>query len=67
MVEVLTAEPPVDGLVQGAHVVAKVYDPLYDNDEGLTMNPFMISDQAYTCEVATYNILPDLQGTMIPR
>ena len=67
VVEVLAAEPPVGGLVQGTHVVAKLYDPLYVDDEGLTMNPFMISDQAYTCEVATYNVLPDLQGAKIPR
>lgn len=67
VVEVLAAEPPVDGLVQGAHVVAKLYDPLYMDDEDLSMNAFMMADQSYTCEVAAYNILPDLQGTMIPR
>lgn len=67
VVEVLAAEPPVDGLFQGAHVVAKLYDPLYMDDEDLSMNPFMMADQSYTCEVATYNLLPDLQGTMIPR
>ena len=48
-------------------VVAKIYDPLYiDNDE-LYVNPFVAADKDYTHEVAAYKAFSDLQGLMIPK
>ncbi|PYH87707.1 hypothetical protein BO71DRAFT_470648 [Aspergillus ellipticus CBS 707.79] len=49
------------------HIVAKLYDPFYfDDDEGY-LNPFLCVDKHYTHEVHAYEVLSDLQGTLIPR
>ncbi|KAK2768440.1 hypothetical protein FQN54_000295 [Arachnomyces sp. PD_36] len=46
--------------------VVKIYDPLYwDHEEG-EGEPFHGVNHHYTHEVASYNRLSDLQGTMIP-
>ena len=66
VVEVLTADSPVEGLLQGELVVAKIYDPLYVDNEDLSINPFVVADKHYTHEVATYEALSDCQGYMIP-
>lgn len=67
VVEILTANPPVKALTQGAHVVAKIYDPLYVDDDNLYINPFMVANKSYTHEVASYEALSDLQGLKIPQ
>lgn len=59
--------PPLDGLSQGEHVVAKLYDPLYFDDDDLYLNPFKAVDYNYTCEVAAFETLSDLQGSTIPK
>ena len=54
------------GLAKGERVVAKIYDPLYFDDDGY-LNPFLCVDMNYTHEVATYTALSDLQGSVIPK
>ncbi|PYH31909.1 uncharacterized protein BO87DRAFT_398988 [Aspergillus neoniger CBS 115656] len=49
------------------NLVAKVYDPLYLNDHGGYLNPFLCVDKHYTHEAQTYRVLSDLQGDLIPR
>lgn len=66
-VEVLTENPPVDGLSQGQHVVAKLYDPMYIDDDEFYVNPFLVADKGYAHETAAYGALYDLQGSAIPR
>ena len=65
--EILTPNPPVNGLSQGQRVVAKLYDPMYIDDDGFYIDPFVIADKAYTWETATYAALSDLQGSAIPH
>lgn len=48
------------------HVVAKLYDPLYFDDDDLSFNPFKAVNYNYTREVVTYEVLSDLQGSTIP-
>ncbi|KAE8151737.1 hypothetical protein BDV25DRAFT_152231 [Aspergillus avenaceus] len=48
-------------------VVAKVYDPLYFNDEDGYINPFKCVDNHYTHEVHTYNLFSDFQGGLVPE
>lgn len=67
MVKVLTEDPPVKGLSQGQQVVAKLYDPMYMNDDGFYINPFLVADKEYTNETAAYQALSDFQGSKIPR
>ena len=69
VVEVLMADPSlsVEGQSRGDHVVAKLYDPLYMDDDDLYINPFRASDQDYIHEATIYEALPDLQGSAIPR
>lgn len=63
MVKVLTEDPPVKGLSQGQQVVAKLYDPMYMNDDGFYINPFLVADKEYTNETAAYQALSDFQGS----
>ncbi|PLB48792.1 hypothetical protein P170DRAFT_436500 [Aspergillus steynii IBT 23096] len=48
-------------------VVAKVYDPLYFDDQDGYLNPFRCVDKHYTHEVHTYTLLAHLQGSLIPK
>lgn len=67
IVDILRSDPPLRDLGEGQRVVAKVYDPLYyDDDEGY-LNPFRCVDADYTHEAAAYEFLPDLQGKKIPK
>ncbi|GKZ38370.1 hypothetical protein AbraIFM66950_010527 [Aspergillus brasiliensis] len=51
----------------GTELVAKIYDPLYfDDDEGY-LNPFRCMDQYYTHEANAYKALGEFQGRGIPR
>ena len=68
VVEVLSADFdfPVKGLSQGQRVVAKLYDPMYIDDDDFYVNPFLVADKAYTHETATYEALAEYQGAAIP-
>lgn len=48
------------------HLVAKIYDPMYfdDNDDS---DPFLLSDVTYTHEAAAYKQLSALQGSSIAK
>lgn len=67
VVEVLTANPSVKGLSQGQQVVAKIYDPMYIDDDEFYINPFLAADKDYTYETAAYTAFEDLQGSAIPQ
>lgn len=68
VVEVLAAEPPFDGLLQGQLVVAKLYDPMYiDDDDEFYVNPHLVADKDYIHETAAYMALPEFQGSVIPQ
>jgi len=59
---------PVDGDGSGCtQLVAKVYDPLYLNDDDGYLNPFLCVDHDYTHEANTYTALGELQGKYIPK
>ncbi|KAL1962567.1 hypothetical protein VTN77DRAFT_9360 [Rasamsonia byssochlamydoides] len=50
------------------YYVAKFHDPLYhDHVDENAADPFLYVDRAYTNEVAVYEMLQPLQGTMIPE
>ncbi|KAL1861179.1 hypothetical protein Plec18167_002883 [Paecilomyces lecythidis] len=63
--KVLQASPNPHYLKPGKEIVTKIYDPLYFNDGGY-INPFRAVDKHYTHEARTYDVLSDLQGTLIP-
>lgn len=68
MVEVLTASCPlVECLSKGQCVVAKLYDPMYIDDDNLYINLFLVANKDYTNETAAYKALSDFQGSKIPR
>ncbi|KAI9932345.1 hypothetical protein ASPWEDRAFT_739380 [Aspergillus wentii DTO 134E9] len=64
-VQVVTSTPGL--ALPDQKMVAKVYDPLYFNDEEGYANPFLCTNEHYTHEVAAYKLLTDLQGESIPR
>lgn len=66
LVEVLTANS-IKGLSPGQYAVAKLYDPMYIDDDGFYINPFLAADKLYTHEAAAYMALSDLQGSVIPQ
>ncbi|KAJ5737512.1 uncharacterized protein N7483_002637 [Penicillium malachiteum] len=47
-------------------LVAKIYDPLYFDDEEGYLNPFVTMDQFYSHEVNAYMALDKFQGREIP-
>ncbi|OJJ70272.1 hypothetical protein ASPBRDRAFT_56092 [Aspergillus brasiliensis CBS 101740] len=51
----------------GTELVAKIYDPLYFNDDEGRLNPFLCMDQYYTYEANVYKALGEFQGRGIPR
>lgn len=67
LVEVLAVNPPVKGLSQGQQVVAKLYDPMYIDDDQFYINPFVAADKGYTYEAAAYMALADFQSSAISR
>lgn len=67
VVEILTADPQVKGLSQGQRVAAKLYDPMYIDDDDFTIDPFLDANEAYAHEVAAYEALSGFQGSMIPQ
>lgn len=44
--EDLTENHPVDGISQGQHAVAKLYDAVYIDDDEFYVNPFLVADMA---------------------
>ncbi|KAJ5584626.1 uncharacterized protein N7459_004426 [Penicillium hispanicum] len=48
-------------------LVAKLYDPLYLDDDDGYINPFHCVDRHYTHEANTYERLAEFQGSKIPR
>lgn len=48
-------------------MVAKLYDPMYMNDDGFYINPFLVADKEYTNETAAYQALSNFEGSRIPR
>lgn len=51
----------------GDRLVAKIYDPLYFNDEEGYINPFLCVDRHYTHESRAYRVLSEMQGKEIPK
>lgn len=67
-VRVLDGESTSHMLPQkGTRLVAKVYDPLYFNDDEGYLNPFLCMDKYYTHEANAYMVLRDFQGQWIPN
>lgn len=57
-VQVLDASPDLDGRFPASRtVVAKIYDPLYVDDEENCVNPFRSMDRCYTHEARAYELL----------
>lgn len=52
---------------KGSRLVAKVYDPLYFDDDDGYINPFRCMDQYYTHESNAYVALGEFQGQSIPK
>jgi hypothetical protein len=50
----------------GDRLIAKIYDPLYFNDEDGRLNPFLCVDRHYAHESRAYHVLSEMQGTRIP-
>ncbi|OJZ82533.1 hypothetical protein ASPFODRAFT_50359 [Aspergillus luchuensis CBS 106.47] len=50
----------------GTELVAKIYDPLYFDDEEGYLNPFLCMDKHYTHEANAYEALAEFQGRGIP-
>ncbi|KAJ5091819.1 hypothetical protein NUU61_006689 [Penicillium alfredii] len=48
-------------------LVAKIYDPLYFDDDGGFLNPFLCVNEHYTHEANVYHHLSQFQGQGIPR
>ncbi|ODM15961.1 hypothetical protein SI65_08802 [Aspergillus cristatus] len=68
VVEVLTASCPLaERLSKGQCVVAKLYDPMYIDDDNFYINPFLVANKDYTNETAAYKALYDFQGSKIPQ
>lgn len=52
---------------EGTKLVAKVYDPLYIDDDAGCFDPFICVDQWYSHEANVYPLLSHLQGQGIPK
>jgi hypothetical protein len=63
---IVEARSEFSGVQRGMQLVAKVYDPLYCDDDPY-MNPFRCVDNHYTHEVHTYHQLSDFQRKSIPK
>ncbi|PLB47402.1 hypothetical protein P170DRAFT_439074 [Aspergillus steynii IBT 23096] len=48
-------------------LVAKVYDPLYHDDESGFHSPFKCMNQHYTHEARAYEMMSEFQGHLVPR
>ncbi|KAL4782112.1 hypothetical protein BJX76DRAFT_369405 [Aspergillus varians] len=59
--------PQKDKDTDAGLLVAKIYDPLYFDDDGGYLNPFLCMDKYYTHEANAYTALSELQGQWIPK
>ncbi|KAI9041078.1 uncharacterized protein KD926_007348 [Aspergillus affinis] len=48
-------------------LVAKLYDPLYIDDNDEIINPFKAVDHFYTHEMRAYDLLSKMQGHLVPQ
>ncbi|KAK2796995.1 hypothetical protein FQN50_009364 [Emmonsiellopsis sp. PD_5] len=65
-VQVLETRPNSRRFQSNRKLVAKIYDPLYFDDEEGFINPFLCVDKHYTHEAHAYGVLSKLQGERIP-
>ncbi|EGE86861.1 hypothetical protein BDDG_09812 [Blastomyces dermatitidis ATCC 18188] len=66
-VEVLAVRPHPPCFQSDRALVAKIYDPLYFDDEEGFLNPFLCVDKHYTHETHAYDVLSESQGKQVPR
>lgn len=66
-VEVLEVRPHPPCFRSDRALVAKIYDPLYFDDEEGFLNPFLCVDKHYTHETHAYDVLSESQGKRVPR
>ncbi|KAK9237751.1 hypothetical protein V1525DRAFT_149607 [Lipomyces kononenkoae] len=57
----------LESLGREERLVAKIYDPLYFDDDDGYLNPFRCVDKHYTHEAHAYAELSDLQGHLVPK
>ena len=57
----------VDGILKDRLVLAKIYDPLYCDNEDGCIDPFRLADFEYSHEYAAYMKLEHMQGKAIPQ
>ncbi|KKZ62324.1 hypothetical protein EMCG_00398 [[Emmonsia] crescens] len=65
--QVLETRPHLPGFQPNRKLVAKIYDPLYFNDEEGFINPFLCVDKHYTHEVHAYGVLSKSLAQLVPR
>ncbi|CAN6674473.1 hypothetical protein TRVA0_054S00562 [Trichomonascus vanleenenianus] len=63
---IVKARSDLERIKRGHKLIAKVYDPLYIDDDGGYLDPFTIADNDYTHEVRAYKELSDYEGGLIP-
>lgn len=64
--QVMQTSSETPHLRSGDTVIAKIYDPLYYNDDDGYLNSFHAVGQSYSHETHAYNVLSEFQGTRIP-
>ncbi|KAF3481452.1 uncharacterized protein GIQ15_04211 [Arthroderma uncinatum] len=68
IVDVLDVTPSIaQGPQKATTVLAKFYDPLYQDHRQDDEDPFLAVEHDYTHEAAAYTALSELQGTVIPK
>jgi hypothetical protein len=68
----LAQQPPDESLPQPPpppreHIVAKIFDPLYQDHRQNEVDPFRLADATYANEAAAYAKLAKLHGGVVPR
>ncbi|CAN6648607.1 hypothetical protein TRVA0_023S00870 [Trichomonascus vanleenenianus] len=61
------AQSDLERVKRGQMMVAKVYDPVFMDDEGGLFDSFHVADEHYTHEVRAYEELSEFQGGLIPK
>ncbi|CAN6663103.1 hypothetical protein TRVA0_034S01552 [Trichomonascus vanleenenianus] len=64
---IVEARSALNSIQRGQKLVAKVYDPLYLNDDDGFLDPFHVADEYYGREVHFYHEFSDYQGRLIPK
>ncbi|CAN6673332.1 hypothetical protein TRVA0_048S00694 [Trichomonascus vanleenenianus] len=65
-VVLVEAQSELERVQKGQKLVAKVYDPLYIDDDG-DLDVYFIANEFYTREVRAYQELSELQGGSVPK